>query len=212
MAPNPAPGSRWEVLNTLILRLTPRTLGLLLTLSLLTFTVLLLFAMQTGGTVSFLGFEYSRQASVEPPPPGLTVEELSQLAGQPVTPDEFVELHASHHDSLAVFEAIKTSAAYQFLVLEKAIAQKGGSINTTLAGDDRASTYRLIQQALRLAGIPGEIDGDRANTQAALTRFQELHNERAKRDSIPPLAPLGTLGRRTLKAMQDSYYALNQNA
>ncbi len=97
----------------------------------------------------------------------------------------------------------ESNFAFKLFLLEHAIRDLGGSINTKIQREDRRPVYKLIQEALQEIGYyAGPIDGNSVLTHQALARYQTEYNERV--DDASRFA-IGFMGYGTLESIRSAH-------
>lgn len=208
------------LLNTVITRLTPRIIAILILTAIFTFAGVLAFAIHKGKMVEFWGLKISG-GNVQAGPAGKTAN-MKKAADVCISPQDlslvsetvFVqgqskdELIARIKELLASSDELEENEAhyaYRLFQIEKSIPKYGTSIDTAIRDGSRVDVYKKIQEALQgIKVYNGPINGDQQSTYEAVVKFQSAYNRQAGKEIFDPKT-FGIFGHGTLEAIRSTY-------
>ena len=131
------------------------------------------------------------------------ISDIEQATGQTLSRDE-IPVHLRRlADRDRTLNGYESNFAFKLFLLEHAIRDLGGSINTKIQREDRRPVYKLIQEALQEIGYyAGPIDGNSVLTYQALAQYQTEYNERF--DDASRFA-IGFMGYGTLESIRSAH-------
>ncbi|NKB82519.1 MAG: hypothetical protein GKS05_11655 [Nitrospirales bacterium] len=141
----------------------------------------------------------------------IPILDIGVATGEKVPKEEIPEHLRQLADRDKELRKYETSFAFKLFKLERAVRDRGGSINVSIDSQDRHSDYRLIQQVLQEIGhFFGSIDGASQNTYNALKAYQETYNQQVEEEFR--FKQLGYLGYGTLESIRSTKRMRERNS
>lgn len=185
------------LISSIINKLTPKIIGLIIIVGLLLITAIIGLAVQKGQKLSLPGVTIEPSGQVKNPNipkndkvidtvGSISASDLCTLSDKyfnsSLNKDQLINVIRQLIDRVSELEKLEANINYKLTKMELMIQDFGNAIDTKIKDKDRVESYKKIQSILKAIGFfESEVDGDQHSTNIAVINFQKTYNQNEKK-------------------------------